>query len=88
MKEYSEIDVESFEPASTAGLHGKVHIRPLPGQYPYLPEMHVSCSKELTEKTAIYPVASKFRILAKITSRNGGKKYIYTHPKWRVIELS
>jgi hypothetical protein len=87
MNEYKIITVESFEPDKTSGRHGKVHIRPIAGQGTYLPEMNVSCSKELSEKTEIYPVGSKFKISAKITSRNGGREYIYTHPSWDVIEL-
>ena len=86
--EYYDIEVESFIPARTAGLHGKVHVRPLKGQDPFLPSMYVSCSKILKEHTSIYPVGSKFRIRAKITDRQGGKKYIYTHPNWDVIELN
>jgi len=55
---YEYIVVESFIPESTAGLHGKVHIRPEIGQK-YDQSLHVRCSKELSEN---YPVSTKFII--------------------------
>jgi hypothetical protein len=71
-KDYSEIIVESFIPDNTSGLHGIVHIHPLENQNPFLPNMHVECAKELSND---YPLGTKFRIQAKITSRNGGKPF-------------
>lgn len=43
MKEsdYSIIIVESYEPKDKKGLHGPIHIRPLPNQHPFLIDMHV-----------------------------------------------
>jgi len=76
---YSEIVVESFLPPSTAGRHGDVHIRPVEDQYPFLKEMFVECSKELMND---YAVGTKFLIRAKITSRQGGKEFIYSSYKW------
>lgn len=77
--QYSEIIVESYLPSSTSGLHGPVHIRPLPNQNPFKPHLHVECSKELSND---YPVGTKFMITAKITSRQGGKPFVYSHYSW------
>lgn len=76
---YQYIIVESFYPESTAGRHGPVHIRPIPGQDPFLPEMYVECSKELSND---YPVGTKFRIKAKITNRLGGPPFVYSSFQW------
>jgi hypothetical protein len=78
---YIELIVESFEPSSTAGLHGKIHIRPITGQGIYTPHMHVECSKVLID-TKLYPVGTKFKIRAKITNREGGKSFLYSHYSW------
>jgi hypothetical protein len=55
---YQMVEVESYEPANTSGLHGKVHIRPCVGQG-FPTTMHVECSKELSER---YPPGTRFRI--------------------------
>jgi hypothetical protein len=74
--EYQEIIVESFKPADTSGRHGPIHIRPIPGQNPFLETLSVSCSKELSYS---YPVGTKFRIKAKLSKR-GDTPYIYSSP--------
>jgi hypothetical protein len=79
-QEYIDIIVESYEPENTSGLHGKVHIRPCPGQDPFLPEMHVECSKALSRN---YPVGTKFRIRAKLKSRLGGNLFVYSNYNWK-----
>jgi hypothetical protein len=83
-KDYSEIIVESFIPDSTSGLHGIIHIRPLEGQDPFLSDMHVECAKELSNE---FPLGTQFRIQAKITSRNGGEAFIYSHYKWTYVVI-
>jgi hypothetical protein len=77
--QYEHIIVESFIPEKTSGKHGLVHIRPLPDQHPYETSMFVECSKELSED---YPIGTKFRIKAKITSKLGGAHFIYSHYSW------
>lgn len=69
---YIEVVVESYTPSSTAGLHGPVHIRPVRGQ---------PGSKKLSD-TSIYPLGTKFKIRAKITDREGGKPFLYSHYSW------
>jgi hypothetical protein len=81
---YTEIIVESYIPKSTSGLHGLVHIRPIEGQDPFMTSMNVECSKELSES---YPVGTRFKIKAKITSRLGEGPYIYSHYKWTYTVL-
>ena len=78
-QDYDYIIVESYRPPITAGLHGEIHIRPLPNQEPYLTTMHVECSKDLSNA---YPLGTKFRVKAKITQRGGGAKFIYSHYTW------
>ncbi|OMP32273.1 hypothetical protein [Mangrovimonas sp. DI 80] len=78
-KKYAEIIVESFIPKNLSGLHGKVHIKPIAGQEPFKPDIHVACSKSLSED---YPVGAKFKIKAKITSKEGGKPFVYSHYSW------
>ena len=78
-KDYSYIIVESFVPTITTGLHGPVHIRPLPGHDPYLPSMHVECSKVLSYD---YPVGTQFRIQAKIVDKIGQRPFVYSHYSW------
>ena len=77
--EYSEIIVESYCPKSRTGLRGEVHIRPLPGQYPFDSELHVACSKKLPYD---YPLGTKFKIRAKLTQREDGAFYIYSNFNW------
>ena len=78
-KDYEYIIVVSYKPNNTSGLHGEVHIKPVAGQDPYKEDMHVRCSKELSRD---YPVGSKFRIKAKLTSKEGGKLFIHSHYTW------
>lgn len=78
--EYSYIKVESYY-ESGSGLHGTVHIRPLPGQSPYETWMRVECSKVMMDER-VHKVGTKFRIRAKITSREGGTPFVYSSYAW------
>ena len=80
---YRLVEVESFIPANSSGLHGKVHVRPLPGQG-LAQDLHVECSKRLTKD---YPVGTRFRITAKLTDREGGGEYLYSYFRWPVEVL-
>lgn len=77
-KDYAYIVVESFRPAAVTRKFG-VHIRPVEGQDPYLISMFVECNKELSFS---YPIGTKFRIKAKITAKEGGTPFIYSHYSW------
>jgi hypothetical protein len=76
---YMIVEVESFLPENASGLHGKVHIRPCEGDGKYR-DMHVECSKGLSRD---YPVGTRFRIRAKLTDREGGSDYLYSHYSWK-----
>jgi len=69
--------VESFMPASTAGRHGPVHVRPIPGQI-YETSLYVSCSTRLLD-TERYPVGTKFKIWATLTDREGKGRYLFSY---------
>ena len=76
---YLQIEVESYVPSETSGLHGKVHIRPCLGQS-YPTTMHVECSKKLSVG---YPVGTRFRIFAKLTDRQGEGDFLYSSYRWK-----
>lgn len=80
-QDYEHIIVESYKPKNTSGLHGEIHIRPIKGQEPFKVNMHVRCSKNLSEEHQ-YPVGTRFRIKAKITNKEGGKPFIHSHYTW------
>jgi len=75
---YYFVDVESFKPLATSGLHGSVHIRPVEGQN-VAHTLHVECSKRLKLE---YPLGTRFRIRAKLTDREGGGEYLYSNHQW------
>lgn len=77
---YRKLIVESYYPASTSGRKGKVHIRPLPGQWAD-PSLSVECSKELSDLSK-YQIGSQFEICAKLTDREKGGEYIYSSFRW------
>lgn len=75
---YDYVVVESFVPEQRSGLRGMVHIRPVAGgRYPAT--LHVECSKKLSRD---YPVGTKFKLWAKLTNRDGGGEYLYSHYNW------
>lgn len=84
--EYHEVIVESFCPEDHSGRHGHIHIRPLSGQR-FATHLFVEYSKSLMDP-AVYPVGTKFKIRAKLTDRQGGTKFLYSHYSWKVEALS
>lgn len=83
---YRFVLVESFKPASTSGKHGEVHIRPVAGQA-FSTSLFVSCSRKLTDVTA-YKMGTRFKLLAKLTDREGGGEYLYSNPRDVVVPLT
>lgn len=77
---YEWVEVESYIADRTSGLHGAVHIRPVPGG-PYATDLRVAKSKVLVD-TSRYPVGTRFRIWAKLTDREGEGEYLYTSWRW------
>lgn len=76
---YHMIEVESYVPDKTSGLHGKVHIRPCKGQV-FSSDLRVECSLSLTTK---FPVGTRFRIRAKLTDMQGGGEFLYSSYQWK-----
>ena len=83
-KDYVLVDVETFIPADMSGRHGKVHVRPLPGQG-YPEDMYVECARSIRER---YPVGTRFRMHCTLTDREGGGQYLYSSWRWQVEVLS
>lgn len=83
LEPYVMVEVESYIPDRTSGLHGKVHIRPCAGQG-YPANMHVECSKDLSRK---YPLGTRFRIRAKLTDREGGGEFLYSYFGWKYLVI-
>ncbi len=82
---YRKLRVESYEVCSTSGKRGKVHIRPLPGQWAPT-TLAVECSKKLSNLN-LYPLGSQFEICAKLTDREDGGEYIYSYFGWKPKHL-
>ncbi|WP_312423682.1 hypothetical protein [Kosakonia cowanii] len=79
-EQYRKLIVESFYPPSVSGKRGKVHIRPISGQWAST-SLAVECSKKLSD-VKVYPIGSQFEITAKLTDREGGGEYIYSSFRW------
>lgn len=82
---YRALKVESFKPDNLSGKKGKVHIRPLPGQWAAV-TLAVECSKKLSD-VSVYPLGSQFEICAKLTDREEGGEYIYSSFRWKFKHL-
>lgn len=80
-EDYELVEVESYMPDRTSGLHGKVHIRPVPGQK-HPTTLRVECSKTLSDLTR-YPLGTRFVINAKLTDREGGPPFLYSSWRWK-----
>ena len=72
---YVTIIAESFKPAATSGLHGKVHMRPAPDQL-FGQDLMIECSKSLT---SAHPVGTRFHMNSKLTDREKGGEFLYSY---------
>ena len=77
MSHYSEIVIVTYEPRGEPSAE-RVRARPLPGQG-ISTDSKVSCCKKMREGN---PIGTKFIIRAKVTDREGGTPYLYSHPQW------
>lgn len=77
MSQYREIIVETLENRGEPAAE-RIRACPLPGQG-VSPAMRVECSARMREG---HPVGTKFKILAKVTNRLGGKDFLYCHYSW------
>ena len=77
---YHSIEVESYRESQTGGLHGAVHIRPTKGGI-YPQDVRVECPREMRD-TSRFPLGTVFRVRAKLTDRQGGGSFLYSHHSW------
>lgn len=75
---YEFVIVESYYPTDLSGRRGKIHFRPVAGEK-YPQTMSVECARRLGKD---YPVGTKFRLLAKLTDRDGSGEYLYSYHGW------
>jgi len=83
---YHYIVVESFEPDSTSGLHGPVHIRAAAGQM-FDQSLHVRCPKIMSD-TSRYPLGTRFRLRVKLTDKEGSRDFLSAPHAWGYEVLS
>lgn len=74
MSNYRTIAIETYSGRSTTSSEG-VRARPLAGQK-LDTSMNVECSSKMRKG---YPVGTKFLIQAKITCKEGGTPFLYSH---------
>lgn len=63
---------------SGSGLHGDIHVRPVPGQS--VPTNYRVRFPKAPRKA--YPIGQQSRVPAKITDREGGTPFIHTNHAW------
>lgn len=77
MSEYRTVVIETYENLGEPAAE-RIRARPIPGQG-LDTSMKVECSNGMRTR---YPVGSKLKIRAKITNREGGTDFLYTHYSW------
>lgn len=80
---YTEIVIETYENFGEPAAE-KIRARPLPRQG-FPTNMKVECSSKMRKK---YPIGTKFKIMAKLSNREGGTPFLYTHYSWDYEVLS
>lgn len=82
---YRKVWVESYRTGPGSGLHGQIHIRPLPDQG--VPTtLHVECSKAPSDPDQ-FPLGTRFLLKAKLTDREGAGEFLYSYFGWKPIEV-
>jgi hypothetical protein len=74
MGSYKYIVVETYNGRYTSDSDG-VHARPLEGQG-LSTQMNVECSRKMRQN---HPVGTRFLIKARVTNREGGPDFLYSH---------
>ena len=74
MSHYLQVIIETYHHAG-GGSSKKVRARPVGGQG-LDTSMNVECSSKMRKN---YPVGTKFLIEAKLTNREGGSDFLYSH---------
>ncbi len=80
--DHQSVEIESFQEPERSG--GKILLRPLRDQK-FSHALRLEGNKSLI---ADYPVGTRFRVQAALTSRPGGGDYLYTHWQWDMKVLS
>lgn len=73
MNDYKEAIIETFINQGES-TDAKIRARPVEGQG-YDTNMRVECSRNMRKN---YPVGTKFKLLVKVTNRQGGKAFLYS----------
>lgn len=71
---YEWIEVETFI-APPGPYNSAIRVRPVQGEK-YPPDTVVECSRSLRKS---YPVGTRFLLQCKLTNREGGKPFLYSH---------
>jgi hypothetical protein len=74
---YKQVVIETYYEVK-AGKKSRIHARPIEGQE-FSTSMDVECSRQMRTK---YPIGTRFRLRAKVTDREGGKPFLYSHHGW------
>lgn len=77
MSAYKELVIETYENIGEPAAE-RIRARPLPGQG-FPTNMKVECSLKMRNK---YPIGSKIKITAKVSNRQGGTPFLYSHYSW------
>ena len=76
--DYTEIIVETFQSSARSAGHQGILVRPAPKQK-YPQTLMVECSRKLNTD---YPVGTQFKLLVKLTDRQGSGPFLYSSYKW------
>ena len=75
---YRDVIIETYSAPGDPSRH-QIRARPVEGQG-FDTSMHVECSSRMREA---YPIGTKLKIRAKITDREGGPSFLYSHYRWQ-----
>lgn len=73
MSDYREVIIETYVGLKTHASQG-IRARPVAGQG-FDTSMNVECSTKMRKS---HPVGTRFRLMAKLTSRDGGAPFLYS----------
>lgn len=82
MEPYVECVVETYY-ESGSGLHGDIHVRPSKNQ-PFPQHLRVRFPRSVREAN---DVPTRFRVMAKLSDREGGNEFIHTNHAWGYHKL-
>lgn len=83
MSNYKKVVIETYR-NTQGGSSKSIRARPVPGQG-YDSSMNVECSSGMRKS---HPVGRRFLIEAKLTDREGGTPFLYSHYNMPYVVLS